>query len=364
MDKQVMERRVGFEFEHISDLEHSDMAKLLISNGIGVDKYATGHARCPQGCYDGWQVKRDGSITANSGSEYTVGIELVSPPMQLKQIAQLKKVLSLAALHGGINSSCGMHLHVECTDLKNVSGGIGLTDERLRKFTKAWSMIEPTIVNYLPPSRRFSSYARRGISQVERYHGLNLTPLASRNTVEFRMHNSTLNWQKAMAWAGLCTHIINKLVAICTSPESIDKFLAPVDPKLKRVCEPTKFRAKVGDLLLHRSDDKWAIENKREIIEEVSLRRAFEHQRERLGLKGNNHLVAFNYPSYGNAMSQLCDNVGLVGPYRGYVEDRYDHMILNHGYSVGNGISGIQIVDDEEDYFSEPPWMPVNSGSR
>jgi len=192
---------------------------------------------------------------------------------------------------------------------------------------------------------------------AERYHGLNITPLQRRGTVEFRMHSSTLNWQKAMAWAGLCAHIVDKMVEACISKDPLDKYLVSVDPKFKNKCEPVKFKAKVGELLLHRADDKWAIENKKEIIEEPTLRQAFDHQRERLGLRGANHLVAFNYPAYGNAMTKLCDEIGLVGPYRGYVEDRYDHMITRHGFSEG-GASRIQVVEDESDFFNEPLGGP------
>lgn len=359
MKTTVLDRRVGFEFEHVSNLRHADMASTLVKAGVGVDRYATGHARCPQGCYDGWQVKTDGSISPNP-PKFPNSIELVSPPLALRRIAQVKKVLQIATEHGGVNSSCGMHLHVEARDLADVSrpGERGITtihlsDKRLLKFTGAWAMVEPTLVNYLPPSRRWSSYAQHGINYTERYRALNLTPLAQRGTVEFRMHNSTLNWQKAMAWAGLCAHIIDKLVEVCRADATVDKFIQPIDPKFKVNCGPMKFKAKVGELLLHRADDKWAIENKKEIIEEPTLRQAFEHQRERLGLKGANHLVAFNYPTYGNAMSKLCDTIGLVGPYRGYVEDRYDHMIVRHGYVEG-GAPAIQVIDDEADYFNEP----------
>ena len=353
-------RLVGFEFEHVSDLAHQELARQLIARGIGVDQYATGVSRCPHGCYDGWQVKTDGSITPNP-PKFPVGIELVSPPLALSRISQVKQALSFAASHGGINSSCGMHVHVEAPELTHATNGVaGAHIDRgyLAKLIKLWTAIEPVMLNYLPLSRRWSSYSKHGISIDERYRGLNIVPLGeTRKTVEFRMHSATLNYNKAMAWAGLCAHLVEAFIAAMHDKELFTKLSKEFDPMHFEKQEPVSFATLSGEkLLLHRAVDakkrSWVIEGKGQLIEETSLRQAFANHKELLGLKGNNHLRAFGFPRFGNTMSQLCDLIGLRGPYRTYIEDRYESMLVRHG-PLNAKSQAIEIVEDDEDFFNE-----------
>jgi hypothetical protein len=83
------------------------------------------------------------------------------------------------------------------------------------------------------------------------------------------------------------------------------------------------------------------------------LLEAWKEYQKPLLLSGGSYLRAFHYPHFGNAMSKLCDWLDLNGMFRGYAEDRYDRMIRKHG-PVNDVFPEASVVEDEEDYYSEP----------
>lgn len=351
MNTKLPQRRFGLEFEHVSELSHVGMARELQQSGVVVDHYATGHARCPQGCYSGWQVKIDGSISPVD--KYPRGIELVSPPMFLSQAGQVKKALAIAAKYGGVNTSCGFHVHVEVPELAEIVSQLrGGSSPQMVRLRQTWETIERTMFSYVTPARRHSSYARAGINSSNRYQACNVEPLFSaRRTIEFRLHNPTLNYRKALSFAALCVYLCDWLV-------HETQRMASLDPAMYVLPPPHKIKTRTGrEFVLHRTaEKKWVIEGKHSALEGDDLRKLWEEHGKALSLSSKFHLVAWKYPQFGNAMTELCRRIGLDGPFRGYLEDRYDRVVRKFGVMGSNVPSNVSlpIAEDEDDYYNEP----------
>lgn len=341
----MFNRTFGLEFEHISKLDHYAFAELLTANRILIDRYATGHSRCPEGCYSGWQVKTDGSISVQE--PYLYGVELVSPPLTFKAIPQIRKALELARLHGGVNSSCGLHVHVHAPELANYAITSGIEIRNMLETN--WSAIESVLFSYVPLSRRSSDFCHTGINYSERYQALNLTPLGSpRRTVEFRLHSATLNPNKALSFVALCIAFVDSVVA--------RKKLKKIDPTLKMAVQPKLIKTrKGGEFFLHRTADQWLIEAPKVNVTVPTLKKAFDEYKNDLSLTAKTYLPAFHYPHFGNAMTELCRQLNVNGIFRGYIEDRYDYMMRKYG-AMNAENDNRNIVDDEADYYNEPDF--------
>lgn len=336
MRLSMSQRKFGIEIEHISNMSHGDFATRLINDNVPVDTYATGLARCPNDCYSGWQVKTDGSITTEG--DYDYGIELVSPPMTFIDLPHLRSVLSLAREHGGVNSSCGLHVHVHAPELHDLG-------EHLPRLTKSWQNIEQVIFSYMPLSRRTNTYCKPGLNQYDRYQALNLDPLMhSRRTIEFRAHSATLNYHKIISWVNLCVSFVEYMVH--------NQELPMIDAKLKQSVPPKMIRPKNGtQFSLYRPQPLWVVESKKVNLEFPDLREGFKELQKPLGLAGADYLEAFRFPFHGNAMTQLCKVLKVNGVFRAYIEDRYERITNKNGFADPGNMT--QYQRDEEDFYTE-----------
>lgn len=345
-------RQFGMEFEHISQQSHSGLADELTHNGVVVDPYATGQTRCREGCYSGWQVKVDGSISPSG--DYDTGIELVSPPMTMKQSKQLRQALRVARQFGRVNSSCGLHIHVHAPELQSLFN----SEPMQNSVSAVWNAVEKTLFSYLPPSRRMSDYCRGGIRWGEKYQAFNTTPLGNRSrTVEFRLHNSTLNPDKALSFAAVCIGLVERMVEAARQGSIV---IPLIDPKASADVPAKRIKTRHGgQFYLLRADGKWVIESPKLVTQVDTLKLAFDEYKKPLKLSGEHYLRAFHYPHFGNAMSRVCEFVGVNGVFRGYAEDRYDRMVRKYGTAdvLSNSDS---VLADEEDYYNEPDYDPAD----
>ena len=338
-------RRFGIEFEHISKNTQDTLIKHLNEAKIHLDGYRD---------YSGWQVKNDGSITPQQ--KYPYGIELVTPPILPTKYQEVKQVLAIASKRGAINASCGLHVHVHAPEL-----AIGLFDrnttdtsrQRWQEYvTASWRGIEKIMFSYVPPSRRHSNFCRPGIAWHTKYMAINFSPLQdNRRTIEFRLHNATLNPLKAFAFAMLCRGIVQAMV---------DRKIFPVlQPTEHYGTKPQRIHTKHGSSFYLQRDKagKWLIESQKLKEEVDELPVAFKEFRKELQLKGKNYLSAFHYPQHGNAMSQLCELAGTNGMFRSYMEDRYERMLAKHG-TADTRPTEQRVLPDEADFYHEPDFDP------
>lgn len=345
-------RKFGIEFEHINKLSIPQLAKVLVDNHIPIDRRdSSGHE------YSGWQVKGDGSIT--SQEKFPNGIELASPPSTIQDFVSFRKTLDLVAKTGGVNSSCGLHVHVHTPELAATLTGRGVNKTWQDYVSQSWLAIEKIMFSYMPPSRRMSHYCRPGIAWTTKYQAINFSPLHDgRQTVEFRLHNATLNPVKAIAFAVLCRGLVEAM-----SKQA--KFPTKLEPLVKSHTKPQLIHTpRGGEFYLQRDKNgKWLIEAKKFKTEMEELPVAFKELKKELRLVGKDYLSAFHYPAYGNAMTELCELAGVTGMFRGYIEDRYERMIKKHGAADAR-TQQQRLVPDEADFYHEPDYDPADEAAE
>jgi hypothetical protein len=162
------------------------------------------------------------------------GLELVSPPLQTNtpdDITTFKKAIAVLNAAGcRVNKSCGLHVHHDAS---------GVTTKQLSSLVKYYAKFEEVLDSVQPISRRGNNnyYCRsilstpyggaRTVEQVfekveaantgyalaqavknDRYCKLNLYSLPEHNTVEFRQHAGTLDYEKIMNWVSLTNGLL------------------------------------------------------------------------------------------------------------------------------------------------------------
>lgn len=335
-----MRRRFGIELEHISKLSHEQIVELLVHDQhVKVDESATRRASSTRGSYSGWQVKSDGSIVGEQ--DFPERIELVSPPMTMASAGEIERVVSAVKRHGKVNMSCGFHVHVGASDLAGLRA-----ESAFNRIARLWTPIEAVMFSYVTPSRWANDFCKQGVDQFDRYRAVNMTNLASqRQTIEFRLHQGTLNPRRILAFVSLCIRVVDMF-------ETNTQVLHALDPTESREVT-SKLVANKNVVMLRRTAEKeWVVKVSKEERKFNSLSLAHKELAPLLKLP-EDPLLAFRYPSFGNAMSTLCEVVGLRGPMRGYLEARYDTMTGRNGFYVTEGTEGGSL-QDEANFFNEP----------
>lgn len=187
-----------------------------------------------------WKVMRDSSIEVQTktNNDYPLDeykVEVVTPPLQYTDIELLQEIVRELRKAGAIvNSSCGIHIHVDGANhnsqsLRRLVNFITarqdliyealeidsyrekdyckkLSPELLKtmKKKKELSKSEAEEIWYSPANDGYSSGIRHEHYNATRYHGINLHSYFSKGTVEFRLFNSTLHAGKIKAYIQFC----------------------------------------------------------------------------------------------------------------------------------------------------------------
>ena len=349
-------RTIGIEFECVSQHNHENIARELINAGVLVDTYATGHYRCPEHCYSGWQVKTDASIVGEPG--YAVGVELASPPITLWRTARLRRVLELIRTHSKVNLSCGTHVHVSCPELFALWSSN--RDDTHSLVQAEWDKVCNVLFSYVPLSRRYNQYAQAQLNLRDHRSALNMAS-GSTQTLEFRMHQGTLNARKIWAFASLCVAIVENLVEMVQAYAPpwgpllgdipFSRVSSVIEPTLSTNVPPKKLLLGRESFYIQRVDKKWILENKKSTVEYPDLLAAYHELKDKLRL-GKDHLRAFKYPNHGNAMSKLSQILGLYPSQAGYLEHQYEKMLNKFGPYDPNALPSVtqMIMPDEVDF--------------
>lgn len=193
--------------------------------------------------HDSLGIVHDGSLGDN-------GIEFVTPKLKGKTGENyLKKVCAILSDNDyNVDKSCGLHIHVDCSDYKVSKIG----NKRRLEFSKNMMMFylifEDVMLSMLPVSRRNNSYAYNLSNKVQiedlqnlftindlekmwyqdsdvsrikrrksekydssRYHAINFHSLFSHDNIEIRHHAGTINDRKILEWANLHCVIVDRL---------------------------------------------------------------------------------------------------------------------------------------------------------
>lgn len=225
-----MERTVGIELELTSSsTSRTSISQEMLRNAIR-PVVANLNDRAPGWFHsDGstWDVKTDSSC----------GWEVASPAIRLAENGgndELKGVCeALTRLQPIVNRSCGLHVHIGCTDFQW---------RDLQMLMALWARYEPFFYELMPTSRRsnqfcwhlhrssWSGHTGAQWSQVQRalaartendfnanarrlnrYAALNLASWWRHGRVEFRLHSGTINYTKVKNWAMLCAAVVGRV---------------------------------------------------------------------------------------------------------------------------------------------------------
>jgi hypothetical protein len=208
-------RRFGVEIEFCTNHDQETIARLLRASGLNVHAEGYNHCARPH-----WKIVTDGSVSC--------GFELVSPilsgPQGLDEVRGAAKALVAAGC--STDKSCGLHVHVDASNLSGAS-----VVNVLRRHAR-W---EPTIDQMVPSHRRNNSYATsvQGDAEAaesylrsnptagaaiicgrftERYRKLNVSAYVRHNTLEFRQHSGTIDGTKIANWIMFCVAFVNDSV--------------------------------------------------------------------------------------------------------------------------------------------------------
>jgi len=182
-----------------------------------------------------WKLVSDASIRCESrrGSSRSrqYSVEMVTPICNYDDIETLQELVrKLRAAGAKVNSSCGIHIHVDAAPhdvrtLKNIVNIMAAKEDLLYKALR----VEVSREHYCKKTdTRFldelNDKRPRNMDQLEhiwyngesgrwrhyddtRYHGLNLHSVFSKGTIEFRLFNSTLHAGEIKSYIQLCLAI-------------------------------------------------------------------------------------------------------------------------------------------------------------
>ena len=187
-----------------------------------------------------WKVMRDSSINpykSGSSDEDEYRVEFVTPPLKYNDIELLQQiVIDLKCAGAMVNASCGIHIHVDGANhnpqslRRLVNFMVARQDliyEALEIGSRAnrWcKKLSSRLLTEMKKSKELSGeqietiwYSRNndnyygGIDHQHyndtRYHGINLHSYFSKDTVEFRLFNSTLDVDKIKSYIQFCLAI-------------------------------------------------------------------------------------------------------------------------------------------------------------
>ena len=201
-----------------------------------------GEVKHEGGSYDKWSCVAPDGRKWNAASDASIGrgnAEVVSPILNYPDdISVLQNVIRAIRKAGGkVNSSCGIHVHVDASSLNGRQLGnlakivykqeplilhaLQISEARLNSYTKPMeSAFIEEINKYRPKNLHQLSCLWYHQSNTEesrlqhyhqsRYHGVNFHSLFYRGTVEFRWFESTLHAGKVKSYIQYCLLLVNR----------------------------------------------------------------------------------------------------------------------------------------------------------
>lgn len=182
-----------------------------------------------------WKIVSDASISPISSGSTESGqykVELVSPICQYSDIETIQEIVrKLRSIGGKVNSSCGIHVHVDASahtpkTLRNIVNIMASKEDLLYKTLKVRESRQdryckkadtrflddvnrkrPTSMSRLEELWYNGESGRNSHYDKTRYHALNLHSVFSKGTIEFRMFNSTLHAGEVKTYIQLCLAI-------------------------------------------------------------------------------------------------------------------------------------------------------------
>jgi len=210
-------KKFGVEIEfadaRLSEVEVTMQREL---QGTGIDVHREGYNHEVR---RHWKIVTDASVSQNINyrERDANGGELVSPVLQGQAgLDELETVLKALNTHPDvtIKVTCGLHLHLSWSNC---------TTTQIKNIVRRYAAFENNFDSMMPPSRRNSRWCanisqnRSFLTAVEsftgslremancggsdRYRKVNLVPLRTYGSIEFRQHSGTTDFTKIKNWA-------------------------------------------------------------------------------------------------------------------------------------------------------------------
>jgi len=139
-------------------------------------------------------VRDDSSLCdSRGGTEVTF---LFDANKGYDQLSRILKVLN--GMGAEVDVNCGLHVHLNQHNTN--------ADEALELGKKVEKFL-PILFSLIPESRRQNRYCQPQASDSERYSAINLTAFRKHNTIEYRMHTGSTNFNKIKNWIELLIKI-------------------------------------------------------------------------------------------------------------------------------------------------------------
>ena len=219
-----MSMKFGIEIEFYSPKNITDTIAALRRKvrGLSISDYGS----------TGWKIVRDGSLAEIDNFH---GMELVSPVLDTDKAANLRVVrkvcAALQAMGSTVNNCCGLHVHVDGTDL---------SVEQIKTIFHRYTKFEGMIDLMVPANRRGTNvyYTKGGaniINDVEncqtmdalmrvlpdRYYKVNLSAIQRHGTIEFRQHSGSINADTILNWVEFLTSFVEASKTTSAAPQRV-----------------------------------------------------------------------------------------------------------------------------------------------
>lgn len=240
------ERTFGAEIEIVFDLPLSASGRALIAKAL-LDKLGLGVGRLG---YSQWKITQDGSVKGEHKWDHGQGLELVSPILKGENgVREYEVVLeALRGIGARVNHRCGAHFHIGASEL---AGADALSHRRVRAVVASYAYNEELLNQWVAPHRLqgkfrgeticrdredFDAWAWKLLSAPTEARGkeneegvmvesllwargkwhkeskINLWPLYTLGTVEFRQLEGTLSSKRAITWLRAMMQIVDNAV--------------------------------------------------------------------------------------------------------------------------------------------------------
>lgn len=204
-------RRFGVEFEAYN-VDKSRLCEALNAAGIACVTESYNHRT-----RNHWKIVSDGSLSGNKT------FELVSPVLKGERgIETLNTVCRVLNECGAkVNRSCGTHVHIDAQNMDLATW---------KRVYINYARLEKVIDDFMPESRKgnnnvyskgyshFRNFeerinAARSLQEIDdffgsRYYKINPKSYARHNTIEFRQHSGTVEFEKISNWVRFLSNLI------------------------------------------------------------------------------------------------------------------------------------------------------------
>ena len=222
----------GIEVEFLTNHYQDDFVELLnrklhekaVADPVNVNCVCVYMANYSDNDATRWRIKTDGSLSGTR--DHRNGLELVSPIMQYEGcVKDFYHILqAMDEIGVSVNRTCGLHVHIGMDDVST---------DQIHNILERYSAFESQIDQMMPRSRRDNNayYAssinssdirsikraktKRAIANsMERYKKCNTESLTKHNTLEFRHHSGTTNYEKIINWVHIVMMHVETSIAL------------------------------------------------------------------------------------------------------------------------------------------------------